>query len=146
MDGSVPTAADLMTRELVTLTEGDTLESARRYLELAHVRHLPVVRRGKLVGLLTQRDLLRAAGMAGGKVDHRPVKEVMVRHVLTIHPDTPLREAVRSMLREKYGCLPVVEADGTLVGIITESDLLKFAEQRLEELERQALALEYRGA
>jgi CBS domain-containing membrane protein len=137
------TAAELMSTSLITLHEQDLLDDAERWLELAHIRHLPVVRGKKLVGLITHRDLIGHAATATDP--RRPVRagEVMNREVTCIRPDTPMSEAIPIMLHNKFGCLPVTTSSGTLVGIITESDLLKFAERRFLELDQQELAAKY---
>lgn len=139
------TVGELMTRNLVTLTETQNLALAEELLRLHRIRHLPVVRQGKLVGLITHRDLLRAAARRGADPVKEPLwaADVMVRDVRTVRADTPTREAVRLMLDNKYGCLPVVGADGTLVGIITEADMLRFAQHLIEDLDRRSLAAEY---
>lgn len=140
------TVGELMTRDLVTLTETQNLTRAEELLRLHRIRHLPVVRNGKLVGLVTHRDLLRAAAQCGGAdLAEQPLwaSDVMVREVTTVHPDTPTREAVRLMLNNKYGCLPVVEADGGLVGIITEADVVRFAQHLIEDMDRRSMAAEY---
>ena len=71
------------------------------------------------------------------------VADVMVRDVRTVHPDTSTREAVKLMLDNKYGCLPVVGAAGELVGIITEADVVRFAQHLIEDMDRRSLAAEY---
>ena len=136
------TTYDLMTRDLVTLRETDALDDAERQLELRHIRHLPVVRDGKLLGLVTPRELIRACVHAreGRKVT---VGDVMLHDVVTINARTSLREAVKTMLVQQIGCLPVVDDDGTLVGIITEADFLRFADARVEELDRREQASGY---
>lgn len=129
--------SDIMTRTLVTLREVDSLENADRWLDLGHIRHLPVVRGQKLVGLVTHRDLLRHGHRR--RTDSTAeflTRDVMTRDLTTVQPDTSVREAIRLMLANKFGCLPVTEADGTLVGIITESDLLKVAERYVADRDR----------
>jgi CBS domain-containing protein len=140
------TVGELMTRSLVTLTETQNLSLADELLRLHRIRHLPVVRNGKLVGLLTHRDLLRAAAQRGGADPARQplwASDVMVRDVKTVRPDTSSREAVKLMLDNKYGCLPVVRADGELVGILTEADIVRFAQHLIEDMDRRSLAAEY---
>jgi CBS domain-containing protein len=140
------TVGELMTRDLVTLTETQNLTRAEELLRLHRIRHLPVVRNGKLVGLVTHRDLLRAAAQCGGADPaEQPLwaSDVMVRKVTTVHPDTSTREAVKLMLDNKYGCLPVVEADGELIGIITEADVVRFAQHLIEDMDRRSVAAEY---
>lgn len=136
------TVSEIMSRDLVSLSESEPLGTAEEYLDLGHIRHLPVVRGRKLVGLVTHRDLLRACG---GSVDARArvAQEVMTRDVVTVRPDSAVREAIRLMLTNKFGCLPVTTADGTLVGIVTESDLLKFAAERAADIDRREAAAEY---
>jgi CBS domain-containing protein len=125
---------DFMTRDLVTVKETDDLSLAASILRLGGIRHLPVVRDGRLSGLLTQRDLLRTGdtGSAGGAVLAR---DVMTRAPTTVSPDGSLAQAARLMLRHKYGCLPVCEPDGTLVGIVTESDFVRFAADVVRDLD-----------
>ncbi len=129
-----PRVADLMTREVITLSEEDDLKILRDLLDLKAIRHVPVTRDGDyLVGLVTQRDFLT---VAVSKLAHEDpqildaiysslkIKDVMGKKVRTISPDAPLSDAARLMTEHKFGCLPVVE-DGRLVGIITESDFVK---------------------
>ncbi len=130
---------DFMTRELVTLQEGDDLALAEQTLRLGGVRHLPVVRDRKLVGLVTHRDLLRAA------VGHSPrattIGEVMTRELTVASPTTSLVQAARVMLARKFGCLPVCDETGVLVGIITESDFVRFAADMVQDLDLLAEAV-----
>lgn len=125
---------ELMSRELVTLTEDETLAHAERCMERGRIRHLPVVRKGVLVGLVTHRDLLAASFSVFSDVDRGeqrrvfatiPVQELMHRNVVTVGPELPVSEAARILMRNKYGCLPVVEEDGRLVGMLTEADFLR---------------------
>lgn len=129
------TVRDIMTTELVTLREEDNLLSIREGMEALHVRHLPVVDGEKLVGLITHRDILRLtyaeldAGDAQAErrsalAEQTFVGKVMQREVQTVGPDMPLAKAARTLLKHKYGCLPVVD-DGRLVGIVTPHDFLR---------------------
>lgn len=141
------TVGELMTRSnLVTLTETQNLAKAEELLRLHRIRHLPVVRNGKLVGLITHRDLLKAAAQRPpADPVNQPLlaSDVMVRDVRTVRADTPTREAVKMMLDNKYGCLPVVGADGELVGILTEADMVRYAQHLIEDMDRRSLAAEY---
>jgi CBS domain-containing protein len=120
--------SDTMTRDPVTVTPNDTLEHARTLMRLGRIRHLPVVDAGVLKGLISQRDVLYARASK--------VAEVMVREPLTTVPSHPLRKAARLMFQKKIGCLPVVSADGRLLGIITEADFVRFAADVATELDR----------
>jgi CBS domain-containing protein len=124
---------DLMQKDVRTIDESAHLDVADELMREEVVRHLPVVAHGALVGIVTQRDLFRAGissaiGFAPSAeqewLGRVAVREVMTREVRSAHPRTDLRHAVEMMLRERIGCLPVVE-DGRLVGLLTESDCLR---------------------
>ena len=124
---------EIMTTDVATIGRNDELTIADDIMKMKRLRHLPVLEDGRLVGLLTQRDLLHAAlstALNFGEKAQKEflkrvvVKEVMTEEVLTIDPDADVKEAARLMIEHKIGCLPVVE-DGTLVGLVTETGLLR---------------------
>lgn len=131
---------DLMTPNPVTLEEDEDLDLANQLMQLARIRHLPVLNHGRLVGLVSERDLLRAQA---SRLDDPPPDEqramnrwvkagwIMTREVQDVDPEMPLVEAAQLMHDKKYGCLPVVEK-GKLVGILTEADFVQFAIRQLE--------------
>jgi CBS domain-containing protein len=133
------TVGDFMTRDLVTVKEVDDLALAESILRLGGIRHLPVVREGRLTGLLTQRDLLRSAAHRGARGTQ--AADVMVRDVVSVRPATSLVQAAKIMLANKFGCLPITEEDGQLVGIITESDFVRFAADVVQDLDLVAEAV-----
>ncbi|MBN1206621.1 MAG: CBS domain-containing protein [Myxococcaceae bacterium] len=139
------TVGELMTRDLITLKESQNLAVADELLRLHRIRHLPVVREGKLVGLITHRDLLKAASLKSPDPTKNPLwaADIMNREVRTVRPDMALREAVAVMLENKFGCLPVVGEDGKLLGILTEADLVRYAQHLIEDLDRLSEAAEY---
>jgi CBS domain-containing protein len=123
--------AELMTPQPVALAPGDTLEQARFLLERYPFRHLPVVDLTELVGMVSDRDLLLARSLpvsrptsTGAKEPVR-VHELMSTPVHTVEPATRARTAVRTLLDEHIGALPVVTSPGRLVGIVTTSDFLR---------------------
>ena len=134
---------ELMTRELVTLGEHEDLLRAGVLLQQRRIRHLPVVHGKKLVGLITHRDLLRVCANRKGSAQAVLAGDVMTRDVATVTPETPLRDVVPRMLAAKYGCLPVTLEDGSLVGILTEADLVRYAGVLIEELDRRSEARSY---
>jgi CBS domain-containing membrane protein len=132
------TVAEIMTRKVVTLYEEDNLERLSQELGQFRFRHLPVVDDGKLVGILSQRDLLRAtvSGFDQGALAHareaRFLEETFVRDLMhtdvqTARPDEPLRSAASRMLEGHIGALPVVDERGMLLGIVTENDIMRAA-------------------
>ncbi|HEX6201071.1 MAG TPA: glutamate-cysteine ligase family protein, partial [Thermoanaerobaculia bacterium] len=124
-----------MATELFTVHEDELVDLVAALMDWEHIRHVPVEDdRHRLVGLVTHRTLLRL--LSQGKIAPGkpiPVSEIMHRDLVTIPPDTPTLEAVALMQEHGIGCLPVVEEDDHLVGIITDRDFLNMSAQLLEE-------------
>jgi acetoin utilization protein AcuB len=121
-----------MTKSVVTIKPQDTLRHARERLAKYRINQLPVVVNDKLVGILTDRDVRDAYPSSlrlfyGKDIeefgDSHTVEEIMTYNVVTISPQTSLREAAQRLRQQRFGALPVVE-NGKLVGIVTRSDLL----------------------
>lgn len=134
------TVSELMTTDVVTLTEDETLAHAQRCMARGRIRHLPVTREGALVGLITHRDLLAASFSIFAEVDASEqrrifdtvrVVEAMHRDVVSVSPGLAVSKAARILLENKYGCLPVVDDDQQLKGIVTEADFLRLTVQLL---------------
>jgi len=126
--------ADIMKPNPVTVTPRNAIRTAINLMREGGYRRLPVVDRGRLVGIITDRDLRRAANSPfvvreqwydNFILDHIEVGSCMTPNPLTIEPNVPIADAARLMRNHKIGGLPVV-TDGQLVGIITETDLLDF--------------------
>jgi len=126
---------DIMRNSVVTLHASDSLGVADDVMRMGRIRHLPVVdSHRRVVGLVTQRDLYKAAisSVLGftktkahewlGKIN---VSDVMTVGVTTVDMEAGMVEAVDKMLSKKFGCLPVIDKDGCLVGLVTESDCLR---------------------
>ena len=119
------TIAHLMTREPVSLTPRATVGRALAEMDVAGIRHLPIVDRNhRLVGVVSQRDLL-AAVSAGDSA--RPLAEVMRPDVVSVTPETAAHEAAYLILHHGIGCIPVVDRSGRLVGIATDADFVRVA-------------------
>lgn len=134
MSPRATTVKEIMTKEVSTLGRNDTLDLADDIMTLARIRHLPVLDEGRVVGVVSQRDLFRSALAAalgyGENAQKRllrtlRVKEVMQEPAITISPEASVKDATRLMLESKIGCLPVVEGH-TVVGIVTETDILRY--------------------
>jgi CBS domain-containing membrane protein len=124
------TVAEIMTREVITVEETDTLLNLLESMRALRFRHLPVTDGERLIGLLSERDLLRVSTSnlrpPGSPPTHGfQVRDIMVRDVVSVRPEATLAAAGKLMLDKRLGCLPVVEADNTLRGILTSSDFLE---------------------
>jgi acetoin utilization protein AcuB len=122
---------------------GDTVRHARALLEEHRINQLPVVVAGKLVGIVTDRDLRDAfpsvldhrhhrSAQSNPSPDDITVETVMTRKILTVGPEDSVAEAARLMRRGRVGAVPVVEGE-KLVGLLTRSDLLDALVALLEE-------------
>jgi acetoin utilization protein AcuB len=112
---------DVMAIHPITVRPHETARHAYQLMRDNRFRHLPVVEDGRLVGILSDRDLrpvLLSPGLARARV-----RELMSEDLTTVGPETPIEEAASLLVVKKIGCLPVV-AQGRLVGIVTETDLL----------------------
>jgi acetoin utilization protein AcuB len=130
--------ADLMTTKLYTVSPEDSVEGAVRLLQQRGVRHLLVVDGNDLVGIVSDRDIKRALDSTKSKhkrllnlggmfflLEPIYVREIMTKDPTVINASATAQEAAALMLSKKFGALPVVKR-GALVGIVTETDLLRY--------------------
>src|SRR5262247_731458 len=124
---------EIMSKDIEVVDRNDNLRSVEERMATKQLRHLPVLEHGEVVGLVTQRDLFKAAmssAMGYGEKAQQAflqsvlVKEIMVYPVVTVTPETSVAEATDVMMQRGIGCLPVVEKE-KLVGIVTKTDLLR---------------------
>lgn len=131
----LPIVESVMNRNVVVLREEDTLDTLEDAMERYRFRHMPVVDGKTLVGIVSQRDLLRASLSSlqpphTGRESQRAlfervfIAQVMKREVVTTHPEASVLEASRAILANRVGALPVTNDRGELVGIVSENDLL----------------------
>ncbi len=118
-----------MTRGVVVLSPQTTAAEALGLCRERRIRHLPVLEDGRLVGIVSDRDLRSAAPALGDPgrasvLEEIRVPDVMTREVVTARPDDPIEEAANRMREGRIGCLPVLEA-GELAGILTSSDVME---------------------
>ncbi len=125
---------ELMSTKLHTIGPDDLLDKVFILFNFESIRHLPVIEKGKIIGILSDRDLKKILGprkkivqSEGGTqftINARKVKTLMSRNVTTIGPEEKTTDAAAIMAKKKIGCLPVVKKE-QLVGIITATDILK---------------------
>jgi len=115
-----PTIEGLMRRDPVTITPLDTLAAAQSLMQRVGVRQLPVVEKGELIGILSERDMRAHSGY----LERTKVDAAMSERLITVSPKDSAARAARLLLDQKINAVPVVE-DGRLVGIVSRSDLLR---------------------
>ncbi len=123
-----------MTRDVITITPNTSLFEAHRLMTSKRIRRLPVVDRGKLVGIVTLGDVRSAEPSAASTLSvwemnnllaKLEVSEIMTREPTTISQEATISTVAEIMLEKKFSGLPVVDDTGKLVGIITESDIFR---------------------
>jgi CBS domain-containing protein len=129
------TLRDIMSPTVETASPDETVLDARNRFREGGFRHLPIVEGEQLLGVVSDRDVLRAAGPslglttydedAGPDVD-RTLREIMSRYMITADPTMSVQEAADTMLRNDVSALPVLD-EGRLVGIVTTADVLRMA-------------------
>lgn len=132
---SYQTVGQFMSTDLFTVRADDLVDLAASVMDWRHVRHVPVEDdQGRLVGLVTHRDLLHLLSCGRRSESEKPltVREIMKTDPLTVSSTTPTLEALDMMQSNNIGCLPVVD-DGQLVGILTSFDFLNGAARIFRE-------------
>ena len=124
---------DIMSTNVVAVDEKTSIHDAKKVMEAHKIRRLPVMKKDKLVGYLTERMLLEASPSPATALSihelhyllaKMTVKEIMVKKPFTVSPDMPPEEAMQLGQEMGYGGFPVVE-NGRLVGVVTESDIVR---------------------
>lgn len=124
-----------MTREVVAISPAVSVANAWAILGRKHIRHLPVVSEGKLVGILSDRDCLRLAhNTPSGELAFvdRAVGDIMTLNPIVCSPSDSVAHVCRILIDKKIDSLPVVDS-GRLVGVVTSTDLLELLVDREEE-------------
>lgn len=138
---------DIMSSPPITVPPDTSLPAATALMREKRIRHLPVVENDRLVGIVSRGDLREASITAGINADsyelhfmlsRLTVGKLMTRKVFTVTPDAPIVHAAELMTEYKIAGLPVVDETDALVGIITESDLLKMLARKLREADERA--------
>ena len=123
-----------MQEKIVTISAHESLSTVEDIMRLGRVRHMPVVSGGKLVGVVSERDLLRSSlsSLSSHRTDERKaflyaieIGRVMSQPPIVIDSAASVTQAARTMAEARIGCLPVV-VDDELIGIVTETDVLQW--------------------
>jgi CBS domain-containing protein len=136
-DGKEGVVKEIMMGSPVTLTPEDTLDLANDIICLGRIRHIPILDGKRLVGLLSDRDLMGAAATRIFGLRQKTksallktvlIKDVMKKRPTTVTPNTKITDAAHLMADKKIGCVPVVSNEA-LVGLVTTTDILRYVEQ-----------------
>lgn len=126
----------IMTTKVIYVREYEPFYRVAENLLSSSIRHLPVINeKGEVTGLLTQRDLYKIVSPHRNEegdwfynletLDDIILKHVMIKNPYTLHPEDTIGQAVRVMVDLKYGCVPIVDSQNILCGIVTQYDILK---------------------
>ena len=133
--GRYQCVADVMTRKTVTLSPHHGFAEAVSLMADRHFRHIVVVDTGgKILGVISDRDILRTLARTANW-QTKDVSQIMTRDPFTVKRETPLVVAVAKIVSKRINCLPVLDDDGKVCGILTSTDLLKAYQKLLESLE-----------
>lgn len=113
-----------MSPQPITIGRDQTLGTAHKMMREHKVRHLPVLERGQLVGILSQRDLYFLETIAGVDLGTDHVDDAMTVETFAVAPTAALSEVAATMAERKYGCAVVIER-GRVIGIFTATDALR---------------------
>jgi acetoin utilization protein AcuB len=126
-----PVVRQYMTGAPTTIARGQSLAAARESMARHEVRHLPVVDGTRIVGIVSERDLLLLEALPGVNPPDVRVEEAMVKDVFTVPPDAPVGEVIETMIVGKLGSAIVCE-QGRVVGVFTTVDALRALHELLE--------------
>ncbi len=135
------TVTQIMTRSVVKITMDESMQKIQELFERYHFHHLLVFQEDRLVGIISDRDVLQQLSPYIHTLTERNrdvqtlqkrAHQIMSRQVVTISPDKHPDEAVDLLLNKGISCLPVVDAEGTVIGILTWRDLLRHYANRSE--------------
>jgi Predicted signal-transduction protein containing cAMP-binding and CBS domains len=130
--------ADVMTGKVVTLSPHHNFNDVANLMNDRYFRHCVVVdQTGVVVGVISDRDILRALARNPNSRS-KSLDQIMTKHPITVKRNTAIIDAVAKMVAKRINCLPVIDDDGRVCGIVTSTDLLKSYQQLLELVQKQA--------
>lgn len=134
---------EIMIANPVTANQEDLLSKVEEKFRIRGIRHIPIVNeQNRVVGMFTRNDLAKCLAPHktedGFSYDRQAMDEFTLKYVMateptTLGPEDPLSRAVEIMVRNKYGCIPIVKGDNTLLGIVTQVDIMKLLLRELRK-------------
>lgn len=129
--------SDVMIKEVITIDENATVKEAAEIMNKFEIGCLIAVRKGKAMGIITERDLLKRVVAEARDANKTKVKEIMSSPLVVVEPNMDLEEAARLMFQMKIKKLPVVEGK-RLVGLVSLTDIARFQPQMIKILKQLA--------
>jgi CBS domain-containing protein len=129
------TVEDVMVKDVITIDENSTVKEAAEVMNKFEIGCLIAVRRGKAMGIITERDLLKRVVTEAKDARKTKVKDVMSSPLVVVEPDMELEEAVKLMFQMKIKKLPVVD-EKRLVGLVSLTDIARFQPQMIKILKQ----------
>lgn len=130
--------ADVMIGKVVTLSAHHSFDDAAKLMNDRYFRHCVVVdNNGQAIGVISDRDILRTLARNPNSRS-KSLEQFMTRNPVTVKRNTPIIDAVGKILSKRINCLPVVDDDGMVCGIVTSTDLLKSYQKVLKLIHHQA--------
>ena len=129
------TVSEIMTSKVVSISLDEKLDLVDEIMSNGDIRHMPVTQGGRVVGIVSQRDLLRSKLSTlidfpeedrKSLLETTEVEKVMTKSVKFADPNEPITHAAARMVEERIGCLPVVNQDNELMGLVTETDVMRY--------------------
>lgn len=115
--------SDIMNSLVFSLESEDNIQKALKEMQKREIRHLPITNtKGKLIGFLSERDILEKRFLYN---DDTELSKIMTKHVLACKPSAEIRQVAKTLIKERIGCMPIVDEEYKLLGIVTRSDLLR---------------------
>lgn len=117
-------ARDTMTKYVITAHTDMTVREARNIMSEAEIRHLPIVQNDKILGILSDRDLLKNSDF-NSKGEHFTVSDIMTANPICCSAKTPLLKIAQIMVQKKIDSVPIVDQNNLLIGLVTSTDILE---------------------
>lgn len=134
MNKSTPVSA-IMTKKVITLSKGDSLEKAELLFKTKNIRHIPVVKDCAIIGMLSYTDLLRISFADAIDEDEEyvdaivyemfTIEQVMARNLVSVSSTTTIKEVAEILSKKEFHALPIID-NNVLVGIVTTTDLINY--------------------
>ena len=128
------TVSEIMTTNLITLSSKDKLETAEQLFKKHHIRHIPIIDEGQIVGMLSYSDLLRLcfADVTNDEFEIDSfiyemfsIKQIMAKNVTMVSSNTSIKKVAQMLVEKEFHALPIVDED-KLLGIVTSTDLSRY--------------------